>query len=177
LPALVINLFAGPGAGKSTMRASIFAELKWRGINCEEAPEFAKDLTWEERFKVLSNNQDYVFGKQLHRIIRLVDKVDVVITDSPILFSIIYDSKNDDNFRRHVYRKFIEFNNMNYFIERRKGYNPSGRSQTEEQAVEIDQQVRNFLNEWYIDYRIIPGIRESVNLVVDDIIQKLDMGE
>ena len=32
----VINLFGGPGSGKSTMRARIFSELKYLGVNCEE---------------------------------------------------------------------------------------------------------------------------------------------
>lgn len=163
-------MFAGPGCGKSTLRAHVFAELKWRGIDCEEAPEFAKDLTWEERFKVLSDNQDYVFGKQLHRIARLSDKVDVVITDSPIVFSIIYDRTNDIDFHRHIIRRFNQFNNLNYYIERCKPYNYNGRSQTLEQAIEIDNKIKQFLIDWNIDYRTVSGTRESVDVIVNDII-------
>ena len=66
---LIVNLFAGPGTGKSTVCAQLFSELKWDGISCEMALEFAKDKVWEESYSVLEN-QTYIFGKQLHRITR-----------------------------------------------------------------------------------------------------------
>ena len=40
---LVINLFGGPGCGKSTTMARLFADLKARGYNVEMVSEFAKD--------------------------------------------------------------------------------------------------------------------------------------
>jgi adenylate kinase family enzyme len=46
---LFVNLFGSPGTGKSTMAASIFAELKWRGVDCEIVTEYAKELTWKAK--------------------------------------------------------------------------------------------------------------------------------
>ena len=40
---LVVNLFGGPGTGKSTMMAGIFAKLKSLGYDCEMCVEFAKE--------------------------------------------------------------------------------------------------------------------------------------
>ena len=80
---LIVNLFAGPGAGKSTIAAYVFARLKMAGVNCELAPEFAKDKVWEHNQTAL-DNQIYVFAKQYYRITRCADQVDVVITDSPV---------------------------------------------------------------------------------------------
>lgn len=69
-PLRVVNLFAGPGAGKSTLATGVFHELKLQGINCEYVSEIAKDLTWEKRHNSL-NFQLYVFAKQHRDIERL----------------------------------------------------------------------------------------------------------
>lgn len=58
----VINLFGGPGCGKSTGAAYIFSLLKMKGMNVELVTEFAKDKTWEHNSKALTC-QPYVFGK------------------------------------------------------------------------------------------------------------------
>ena len=86
---LIVNLYGAPGAGKSTGAAYVFSQLKMRGINAELVTEFAKDKVWEES-KAVFQNQAYIFGKQYFRISRVQDKVDVVITDSPILLSPFY---------------------------------------------------------------------------------------
>ena len=69
MSALVVNLFGGPGCGKSTVAALLFGKLKQHGVNCEMALEYAKDKVWEESFKTLED-QIYIFGKQLHKIWR-----------------------------------------------------------------------------------------------------------
>lgn len=56
---LVVNLFGGPGVGKSTGAAKVFSELKLLGVNCELVGEFAKDKTWEHNSTALSC-QEYV---------------------------------------------------------------------------------------------------------------------
>ena len=45
---LLVNLYAGPGAGKSTGAAYIFAKLKMAGIDCEYVSEYAKATKSEE---------------------------------------------------------------------------------------------------------------------------------
>ena len=146
------------------MAANVFADLKWAGVNVEMALEYAKDLVWEERFATLEN-QIYVFGKQLHRMNRLVGKVDVIITDSPLLLSSIY--KPDDLsqiFDELVLKEFNKFNNVNYFIERKKPFNQKGRLQTEEQAKEKDKEIKDFLNNHCVFFNEIPGDSDGVNV-------------
>ena len=58
----IINLFGGPGCGKSTTASGIFYELKKRGYECELSPEFAKDKVWEDSLRTL-DDQIYIFGK------------------------------------------------------------------------------------------------------------------
>ena len=168
---IVVNLFAGPGSGKSTTCAGVFAKLKLAGINCEMALEYAKDKVWEESNKVL-DDQIYVFGKQLHRIFRLKDKVDVVITDSPILLSIIYDKTGNKYFSDLVLNQFNNFDNRNYFIERTTVYNPKGRLQTEDEAKEIDKVLLDLLKDCNIEYDSV-GKSEAVNYIFNKIMKEL----
>ena len=87
---IVINLYGAPGAGKSTGAAYLFSQLKLAGINAELVTEFAKDKAWEES-KAVFENQVYLFGKQYFRMSRVDVKVDVVVTDSPLLLSSYYN--------------------------------------------------------------------------------------
>ena len=153
--AIVINLFAGPGVGKSTTAARIFSELKLKGINCEMALEFAKDKVWEESFKTM-DDQIYIFGKQFHKIWRLKDKVDVIICDSPLPISIVYDKENSQAFHQLIMEQFDKFENFNFLLERGGEYQESGRVQTEEEAKEVDRIVKRVLDENRIDYTTLP---------------------
>ena len=82
----VINLFGGPGAGKSTCASFLFSYFKmnYPDINVELASEYIKDKIYEDNTKVLKC-PEYLLGKQSYRISRLTDEVDLVICDSPIL--------------------------------------------------------------------------------------------
>ena len=88
----VINVIAGPGAGKSTLAAGLYYTAKCKGLHVELVTEVAKDLVWEGREQAL-RNQAYVFGRQVQRVDRL-NHLDVVITDSPFLLSAIYSPKD-----------------------------------------------------------------------------------
>lgn len=57
---LLVNLYAGPGAGKSTGAAYIFAKLKMAGVDCEYVSEYAKDRVWQEDQFPLKHCQLYV---------------------------------------------------------------------------------------------------------------------
>lgn len=167
---LVVNLFAGPGAGKSTLAAGIFYELKSRGINCELATEFVKDLVWEERHKAI-NNQIYIFAKQHHRITRLLGEVDVIITDSPLLNTLIYGKFEDvilDQLAKYEHCKLWTFN---CFIKRAKGYNPKGRNHTSNEARALDINIANMLDDENIPYEVYFGNAEGKDKIVNKILQ------
>lgn len=147
----LINLYGGPGTGKSTTAATLFSKLKWQGVNCELVTEYAKDVVWEESYKKLEN-QIYIFGKQLHRIWRVKDKVDVVVTDSPIILSLVYGQDQSETFKALVLEEFRKFDSINIFLQRHKPYVQSGRTQTESKAKEIDVIIRTILSDKKIDH-------------------------
>lgn len=175
---LVINLFGAPGAGKSTGAAYIFSQLKIKGINTELVTEFAKDMTWEKNKKALTN-QIYMLGNQLQRIYMCQDEVDVIVTDSPLLLNILYNNNPilDKNFENLVVNIFKSYNNLNYFVQRVKEYNPIGRNETREEADKIATRLTNLLNKENIPFKYIEGQLEKYQEVVDDVLEVLNVQE
>ena len=161
----IINLFAGPGAGKSTTAAGLFHKMKLQGESVEYVQEFAKDLTWSAWHNAL-DCQSYVFGQQLWRIERLIGKVDYIITDSPLLLSLIYKPKDYPNsFDNFVLDMFNKYDNINFYLIRKKKYISIGRNQTEDEAKVIDEITKSTLNKYEIPYLIVEGTEEAVNLI------------
>lgn len=155
---LVVNLAGPPGAGKSTGAAEVFCILKKNGINCELVAEFAKDKTWEGNSKALSC-QEYVFGKQSYRLARCRDDVDVIITDSPLPLSIIYNTNPaiEESFPELVMDIFNTYVNMNFYINRVKPYNPKGRNQTEEESDALGPKIKKLYSKLKIQYECVDG--------------------
>lgn len=168
----VINLYGGPGTGKSTNAARLFAALKDEGREVELVTEYAKDLVWEERHKTF-DDQVYIFAKQYHRIQRLIGKVEFIVTDSPILLSTIYDPDSSVNLCNLVLECYEKCDNVNYFLTRIKEYRENGRMQTFEEAKEIDQRILNMLNDFDISYNVIEGSAWGINRIIKRINNEL----
>lgn len=155
---IVINLTGAPGAGKSTGAAKLFYELKTLGINCELVSEFAKDKTWEHNATAL-NCQEYIFGKQSYKLKRCRDEVDVIITDSPLLLTIIYTQ--DEVIKKPltdlVMAIYNSYENINFFINRVKPYNPKGRNQTAEESDALSAKIKDLYQQLNIPYTEIDG--------------------
>jgi len=166
----VINLLAGPGTGKSTTAAGVFHELKSAGINAELVTEYAKDKVWDKHFSIL-DNQLYILAKQFQRLNRLIDQVDIVVTDSPLILSWYYNqgSMSQGQIGYHfdglVKSLFEMFDNHNFFLVREKVYNPKGRMQTEKEAKNIDVVLKQMLDTRGIPYMEAPGNKDAVKLI------------
>lgn len=174
---IIINLFGGPGSGKSTTAAGVFHELKLNGVNCELVTEFAKHLTWKKDYNSLGN-QVFVFGKQHDRMFHLRDKVDVIITDSPLIMCLAYCdwTKISPSFEQLVVDEFSrdDAENVNIFINRVKEYNPSGRNQTEDEAKEKDKEIMGLLETHNVFHSQIDGDGLCVKSIVSSILAKLN---
>jgi nicotinamide riboside kinase len=143
----VINLFGGPGTGKSTTAAYIFHELKCAGKNVELVTEYAKDVVWEQRTNLFSD-QVYICAKQNRRMERLVGQgVEIAVTDSPLILGAMYVPEGYyDNFVPLLVEIFKSYtNSLNVLLVRGFEYNPVGRYQTEAEAREIDRRISGLL--------------------------------
>lgn len=152
---IVINLFAGPGAGKSTNAAGLFSLMKRRYYNVELVREYAKELTYEKDW-VRLKEQNHVLDEQDRRQRMLVGQVDFAITDGAILNSILYRDERyhipTEDFKKVVLSYHNKYNNINFYLNRTKKYVPIGRTQTESEAKELDNAALTMLNELYIPY-------------------------
>ena len=177
---LIINLCGAPGAGKSTGASYIFSKLKMQGVNAELITEFAKDKTWENN-KTTLENQIYALGKQYYKITRCKDQVDVIITDSPILLSSFDggDKFYAEELKNLVIKLWKNDNNLLYFVNRDKSYNPKGRNQTEKESDEISVNLKQILSNFKGDiiYQEIMGNESSYNLVVEQVLKLLSSQE
>lgn len=156
---LVVNFFAGPGTGKTTTTALTFGKLKMAGRNVEIAHEFAKDLTWEGRHKALKF-QPYITGKQMYKVVRLFGEVEAILTDSPILLGYIYGTDElPASYFEFLIDTFESWNTLNIFIDRDRDlrpYNPKGRNQTEEEAIELDRRLDGVLHNLDVEHFHVP---------------------
>lgn len=167
----IVNLFGVPSAGKSTGAAYIFSQLKLHGVNCELVTEFAKDKVWEENDLAIANPA-YLFGNQYFRTSRCADKVDVIVTDSPLLLSAFYNKSDilGEEFNNLVYKVTSSYQAMNYLLERDKPYNPNGRLQTEEESNELAEPMKKLLSDYNIDYKIKKGNEDGYEEIVAEIL-------
>lgn len=170
---LIVNLFGGPGSRKSTTAEGISYHLKSQGVRTELVQEFAKDKVWEESYNVLEN-QIYVYGEQHHRIFRLLNKVDVIVTDSPMLLSIIYGAKYSDAFKQLVVEEYKKLNNINFLLRRTGEYDNSGRMHTEEQSRQIDLDIENMLRNNTVEFTSCVPEESTARTIASLIIHKLN---
>ena len=150
---LIVNLFGGPGTGKSTLMARIFSELKVQGYDCEMVTEFAKDLVWEKRNETFKDEL-YIFAKQNHRLFRVNGKVDIIVTDRPLLLTNAYN-QDDKELCSLCLKTFNQYNNLNFLLKRQTVYQENGRNQSEEEAMEIDKITQDLLKSNRINHYIV----------------------
>lgn len=152
----VINIWGGPGAGKSLNAAGLFHQMKKEYIPCELVTEYAKDLVWSERGPMFTE-QDYIFAKQNHRLRRLAGKIKFAIIDSPLPTSLMYMPPDfPESFSSFVMDVWKSYTNINFLLERHHPYEEVGRNQNEAGAKAIDRKIEDFLKAYNILFIRVP---------------------
>lgn len=174
----IINLFGGPNTGKSTTASGLFYWMKIHGFNVELVTEYAKDMTWENRHNILAD-QLYILAKQNRRLERLRDKVDYVITDSPLILGLNYTPEQYyDHFEPLVFDAWKTYDNKNFYLSNNGDltYNEAGRNQNRDQAIALDKKIWNFLQKNNVSFDEIlvnPEIKDPGNNHIAEIYHRI----
>lgn len=169
----VINFFGGPNSGKSTLCASIFAEMKFSGILVDCAWEYARELFYER--KLHTTPQKMIFYEQKKRIERILGKVEFALTDAPLLVSLVYGKIALDL----VLGEIDKLDNINILLQRNPSVSFQGenRLHNEAQAKEIDKKIASVLTTYRQPYVILPSYtKNDIPCVMSAIIQLAKKG-
>ena len=147
----IINLFGGPGIGKSSIASGLTYKLKKKHITCDNPYEFPKVLAWDENHSAI-RDQLYVLANQHRGIVKSYGKVDYIILDSPILLSLTYRNYYKsteypatlygESFDKMVLDTFNQYDNINILLERGEGnHNEKERYQNLEESKQLDKAI------------------------------------
>jgi GTPase SAR1 family protein len=175
----IINLFGGPGVGKSTTAAKIYHDLQMNGYECDLPYEFPKQVAWEDNRSQITD-QLFIFAGQHRNILRSYGKVDYIILDSPIILSLVYKNLYNEGFPSILYGNdfdrmalgmFNYYDNINFNIERNKmGYITEGRFQTYDESVSVDNKITKLLVDNNIDFIPIKQSKDIADKIVKHIL-------
>jgi hypothetical protein len=170
----VINFVGAPSVGKTTMSALIFAELKHMHKTTELVQEYAKTLVWQERYDELDNQ--YQVSMEQYKMLKAVDgKVEYAVMDSPLFVGMFYNRTYETNVcnvektEAMILSKMEEFNNIYIFLKRNKQnpYEKTGRIHNEEQSIEIENNLKDILDEFKLEYLEIVSDVNNIDKIME----------
>ena len=159
LPFKRICLYAGPGAGKSTMAHWLMWYAKQAGYDMEYCREWVKRWAYAGRTQDALLDQSVILGRQIEEETAAINTGCTVVTDSPILLQAAYAPTAAE--KAHIFMVAREldkrYRSLNIFILRGdREFTQNGRWQTSEQAVEKDRQIQMLLQVNNIPFVSIP---------------------
>lgn len=181
----IINLFAGPGAGKSSIAGGLLHKLKKKHYSCDAPYEFPKMLAWDNNGEAIKD-QLYVIANQHRGIAKSFNKVDYIIVDSPILLSLIYknhyvtDNNDypsclyDEKFDNLLLSMHQYYDNLNIVLVRAKEsqHNQKERYHDLNESIIIDEKIKSMLNKNNIPYFEVNVDDDPINEILNILFKK-----
>jgi hypothetical protein len=95
--------------------------------------------------------------------------VDIIVTDSPLLLSSIYNQTYGHLFDATVFNIWDKMDNMNYLLRRTKKYVGVGRNQSENESDLLHVAIKSYLVENEVSFNEVEGNEHGLNEVFHDL--------
>lgn len=158
---ILINFFGQPSCGKSTTASDLCTRLKYCQKNVENVLEWTKWWAYSNH-KITKFDQYYIFGKETQNQSRLFNKVEYIISDSPVYLTAFYQqyytgksglTELVKEFYKSAEEEDIQI--YNFYLKRNKSYNSVGRYQTAEEAEKVGEAMLKWIIENKIPYTML----------------------
>lgn len=138
---LIVNIFGAPGAGKSTYAARLYSELKMAGVETELVREVAKQYVYDGTLG--HKPQMQILDEAVEQIESLHSNVEVVVSDSPILLSVVYAKDGVGDITERAKRYHYSRPSLNFFMNLggEDDYNTRGRVHSYVEALKIENKI------------------------------------
>ena len=169
---LLVNFTGPPSAGKSTLAAGVFRELKALSMDVELVVEYTKELHRRQDYWTLSDEM-LVFSEKYRRI-KQFENVDIVITDSPLYCSLFYGNDQFDNHGFNLFKHIADtkFESMFFVLPGRDKYDPRGRTPDQQFAEQAGAAITEYIRQSHWPVWDVPVDNQEqfvVHRVIDNI--------
>lgn len=183
-----VNLYGGPGTGKSTTASDLFAEFKRKcvdgavDVQFELIQEFVKEWAWEKRSPE-GFDQVFIFANQQRKEeIPLRGGVHHVFTDSPLFLGAAYARKyHSKTFNALISLAELheeKYPGLHIFLDRGdRPYVGKGRYEDAEKARKMDAYIRSLLDLYVGSENYITLPYNDWDGIVKTVAERLELSE
>lgn len=145
---IVVNMFGGPGTGKSTCALEVTQKLKKQHRKVEYVDEHCKRWTRTAQKADMFTEQDLILGIQNNKLRSLVGEVDIAVTDTSLLLGLFYRAPwFPQSFDSFLVETYDSYSNINIFLRRNPDipFDTEGRNEDAAQSIVIDEKCYEYL--------------------------------
>lgn len=171
-----INLFGGPGSGKSITAMNVRVQLGFKGYDIELVEEVIKDWTYIPRIPKSCDSAYLLLCQIQKEDIRLRAGVDLIVSGSPVLLQYFYGWYHKTPLQVSMKLAALEFEkiylSLNIVVNREdRFYNETGRYEKLEEAKLIDEKVKEIMQINNIAYKEFSCLEQEniINYIISQI--------